>query len=276
MKGATPTRAATSWREQRAQFGHFGEQGGDGHGADAGDAAQPGGAGAQRRLGLDQGRQLALDLGEGRSPRGGQGVEAQVQVGAVVAAPLLLGRAVVDQLAPPATEDLEVLDHLRGLGPHRRPHFSGEAGQDLGVQPVGLGQAPEGPREVVRLARIDHDHRQAGRGQGGDHEPLVAAAGFQHDAGGLQRLELLLQAAQAAPRAWHRPGRPRGLDRDVQLRLRHIDPDRDVRVSCHSVPSDDAGDTPCLADSGSWSRPRHLFGLCASVWAGTTLLSHGL
>ena len=231
---------------------------------------------AQRRLGLDEGRQLALDLGEGRGQRRDHGVDAQVQVGAVLALLLLLGRAVVDQLAAPATENLEILRGGAGLGAQLGAHLGGEPGQDLRVQPVGLGQAPEGAGEVAGLARIDADDRQAGRGQGGDHDALVAAAGFQHDAGRPPRLELLLQAPQPAPRARHRPGRAAGLDRDVQLRLGHIDPDRDVRGSCHWVPSGHAGDTPCLADSGSWLRPRHLFGLCASARAGTTLLSHGL
>ena len=231
---------------------------------------------AQRGLRLHQGGQLAVDLRQGRGQRGGHGVEAQVQVGPVVVPALLLGRAVRDQLAAPAAQVLQVLDRRAGLGAHRGPYLGREARQQAGIDVVGLGQDAVGAGEVAGLARIDADDRPAGRAQGADHGPLVAAAGFQHDAAGPPRLELPRQAPQAAPRARHRPGRPRGLDGNVQLGLRHINPDRDVRVSRHWVPSDNAGYTPCLADAGSWSRPRYLFGLWASVRAGTTLLSHGL
>ena len=86
-----------------------------------------------------------------------------------------------------------------------------------------------GAGDVAGLAGIDADHRQANRRERGHHEPLVAAAGFQHDAGRPPRLELLLQPPQPAPRARHCPCRARGLDRDVQLGLGHIDRDRDVR-----------------------------------------------
>ena len=231
---------------------------------------------APRGLRLHQGRQLAVDLREGRGQRGGQGVEAQVQVGTVVAAPLLLGRAVRDQLAPAAAEELEVLDGGAGLGPQRGPHRGREPRQHARVQPVGLGQDAVGAGEVASLARIDDDDWQASGAQGGDHGPLVATAGFQHDAGRPQRLELPRQPPQAAACARDRPGRPRGLHGHVQLGLRHIDPHRHVRWCRHWVPSGNAGHAPCLADAGSCSRPRQLFGLWASVRAGTTLLCSGL
>ena len=231
---------------------------------------------AQRGLRLYQGGQLAVDLREGRGQRGGHRVEAQVQVGAGVVATLPLGRATLHQLATPAAQVLEVLDRGAGLGAPRGPHLGRAAGQPAGIEAVGRGQHAVGAGEGAGLARIDPDHRQAGRGQRGHHDPLVAATGLQHDATGPSRLELPLQAPQAAPRARHRPGRARGLYRDVQPGFRHIDPDRDVRGSRHWVPSTTAGLTPCLANAGSWSRPRDLFGLRASVRAGTTLLSYGL
>ena len=206
---------------------------------------------AQLGLRLHQGRQLAVDLREGRGQRGGHGVEAQVQVGGVVAAPLLLGRAGRDQLAPPATEELEVLDRSAGLGAQRGSDLRREPRQHAGIDAVGLGQDAVGAGEVADLAGIDSDDRQAGRGQGGHHGALVAAAGFQHDAGGPQRLEPPLQAPQAAPRARHCPRRPRGIHGHVQSGLRHIDPHRHRCVPSHWVPSGNAGRTPGLADAGS-------------------------
>ena len=219
---------------------------------------------------------MAVDLREGRGQGGGHRVEAQVQVGTGVVAPLLLGRTIRHQLAAPAAQVLQVLDRGAGLGAHRGPHLGRAAGQPAGIEVVGLGQHAVRAGEVAGLARIDLDHRQAGHAQRGHHDPLVAAAGLHHEATGPPRLELRLQAPQAAPRARHRPGRPRGLDGNVQLGVRDIDPDRDVRGSRHWASSGTAGPTPCRADAGSWSRPRYLFGLRASVRAGTTLLSYGL
>ena len=81
---------------------------------------------------------------------------------------------------------------------------------------IGLGQGAVGAGEVADLARIDHDHRQAR--QGGHHGPLVAAAGFQHDAGGPQGLPAdpasgAGRRASAAPsrsRPWAARPRPTG------------------------------------------------------------------
>ena len=122
-----------------------------------------------------------------------------------------------------------------------------------------LARTPWATGEVAGLAGIDADDRQTGRAQGDDHGALVAAAGFQHDAAGPQRLELPLQPPQAAARARHRPGRARGLYGDVQPGLRHIDPYRYVRVwaaigyppatlAIHAL--------PCRCGLGIFVRPR--------------------
>ena len=144
----------------------------------------------------DQGGDLLAGAGAqfghvGQQGGGGHGVEAQVQVAGGVAAPRLVGCAIGHPLAAPAAQDLQVLDHGAGLGAERGPYFGRAAGQDLGVQPVGLGQPAQGAGNSVGLARIDAHHRQAGRGQARHHEPLVAAAGFHHDAGRPECLELL-------------------------------------------------------------------------------------
>ena len=123
----------------RAQFGHFGQQDGGRHGPDPGDALEPGGTRVQPGLRPHQGRQLG-----GRPARGPRsarrlGGEAQIQVGAVVSALLLLGRAVRDQLTRPAAEDLKVLDGGAGLGTSRGPHCGLEPPQHARVQPVSLG-----------------------------------------------------------------------------------------------------------------------------------------
>ena len=110
----------------------------------------------------------------------------------------LLGDARRDQPVPAANESLEPLLRLREPGAQRRPYFGGEAGQPAGIDAVGPGEDAEGAGDGVGLAGIDADDRQAGRGQGRHHEPLVPTAGFQHDAAGAQRLEPSLQPPQAA------------------------------------------------------------------------------
>jgi len=73
----------------------------------------------------------------------------------------LLGDARLDQLVPAADEDLEPPLRLRGVGAPRGPHLGGEARQDLGVLPIGLGEGAEGAGEVADLAGIDADDRPA-------------------------------------------------------------------------------------------------------------------
>ena len=54
---------------------------------------------------------------------------------------------------------------------------------DLGVQPVGLGEASDGSGEVADLAGVDDGKRQAGAGQCRSDGALEAAGGLQHDQG---------------------------------------------------------------------------------------------
>ena len=70
---------------------------------------------------------------------------------------------------------------FEGWGRSGGSHLGGEAGQPAGIEAVGRGEDAEGAGDGVGLAGIDAHHRQAGRGQGRHHEPLIAAAGFQHD-----------------------------------------------------------------------------------------------
>ena len=66
-------------------------------------------------------------------------------------------------------------------GTHRRPDGLGEMSDRLGIQAVGLGQSAHRPGEAADLTRVDHRHRQAGRGQGRREADLHAAGGFEHD-----------------------------------------------------------------------------------------------
>jgi hypothetical protein len=49
------------------------------------------------------------------------------------------------------------------------------------IHPIGLRQPACSAGEGAHLARVDHRHRQAGRGQGRREADLQAAGGFEHD-----------------------------------------------------------------------------------------------
>jgi hypothetical protein len=62
-------------------------------------------------------------------------------------------------------------------------HPRAEEGQHSGIDPVGLGQPPQGAGEVPHLARIDDGHREAGRRERGGDRRFVASGRFEHDEG---------------------------------------------------------------------------------------------
>ena len=99
--------------------------------------------------------------------------------------PLLLGDPGRQELAPAGDQGVQFLTGGRGARAERRLDLGREARQHLRVHVVRLGQDIAAAGEVAHLARIAHDHRQPGRVQGRVHGPLVAARGFQHQAGGV-------------------------------------------------------------------------------------------
>ena len=84
-----------------AQFGQLGEQGAAGDGPDAGDALQPGGAGAQARMGLDGGGELRVEVGQVLGQPGQVGVEVGAEGRWGLVPSLLLGHPHAQQLPAP-------------------------------------------------------------------------------------------------------------------------------------------------------------------------------
>ena len=166
-----------------AQFGQLGEQGAAGDGADAGDALQPGGAGAQGRMGLHRVVEPRIEVGQVLRQPGQMGVDVGPERWRGLVPPLLLRHADGEELAPPGNQGVQVLGGRIRARAQRRLDLGSEAGQHPGVEAVGLGQDVAAAGEVAHLPRIDHHRRQPGAGQGRIDRPLVAAAGLQHDAG---------------------------------------------------------------------------------------------
>jgi hypothetical protein len=108
------------------------------------------------------------------------------------------------------------------------------------IHPIGLGQPACGAGEGAHLARVDHRHWQAGRGQGRGEADLHAASSFKHDEHGLegaqaldQRRHLLLAVVNGEALA----GRT---EVEVEPMLGDVDADKD-RCLVHDPVSLDAG-----------------------------------
>jgi hypothetical protein len=67
-------------------------------------------------------------------------------------------RPSLKELSPPGEYGLHELGLLIREDARATPERCGEAGENFGVDPVGLGEAPDGLGEVPLLKRIDHGH----------------------------------------------------------------------------------------------------------------------
>jgi hypothetical protein len=182
LNGATPTRAAAWRRVSEPSSGSSAKSvRALTHRPDARHRAQ------QLLLGPPDGAlmhgpvQLALDLGQGFRQPAEVGVDPGVQGGIGGLAPVALGGEHLERLPPARHQRPQAAGGLARQGPHRRPDRLGEAGDRLGVEPVGLGQPPHRAGEGAHLARVDDRDRQAGRGQGRREADLQAAGGLEHD-----------------------------------------------------------------------------------------------
>jgi hypothetical protein len=115
---------------------------------------------------------------------------------------------------------------LVGDRSHRGPHALGEEREHVGVDAVGFRELAHRASEVAHLARVDHDHRQRGGDQGGDHEQLVATRGFEHDQLGMVGPKAIEQRFHAALIIGDGPPFSTGPSRDHQLGLGDIDADQ--------------------------------------------------
>jgi hypothetical protein len=87
----------------------------------------------------------------------------------------------LEQLPAPGEERVELLGFRVGDRAQRGAHHLGEAGEEVGVDAIGLRELARRLGEVADLARVHHDYRERHGGEAGDREQLVVARGFQHD-----------------------------------------------------------------------------------------------
>src|SRR5262249_39893861 len=76
---------------------------------------------------------------------------------------------------------LKSLGGAAGHGREGGPNRGGEVAQHRGGEGVGLGELARRPPEVADLAGVDDDPRKAGPEQRGYHSRLEASRGLEHD-----------------------------------------------------------------------------------------------
>ena len=165
-----------------AQFGQFGDEGGRGDGSNAGSRTDDLGGvlelgvGFKQPLDLDgEPFQLLLievdgllnELSDLWIPGPGQAV-------------LFLDEQVPDLMAARG-QSLEFFRIFAEGGGRLRLDSLRKQGDGLGVEPVGLGQAIEGPSEVSDLAWVDDCHGDASAVQFLDEESFEATGSFETD-----------------------------------------------------------------------------------------------
>src|SRR5262249_46272139 len=104
----------------------------------------------------------------------------------------------------------------------------------LRIDAVGLGQLTGGTCEITHLTRVDHDDWQLPSGQCSDHQQLIATAGLEHNALGLECRQLLDQCLEGGITIGHLPPRTTRLDRHVQGGFADVDADP-LRLGCRVV-----------------------------------------
>jgi hypothetical protein len=141
--------------------------------------------------------------------------------GGVQALPLRGAHA--DELAPPGQQGAQLLGVGVGEWTRRGVHHFGEAGEELGVEGVGLGQLADGAGEVAHLARVDHRHSEARGRQRGGHRQLPPAGRLQDDEGGALRPQPCDERGDALLVVGDNPLLRAGARGDIQLGLGDID-----------------------------------------------------
>ena len=193
---------------------------------------------------------LPVQVRQLRVQDGDHPLDAGQDNGAGHVAALEFRGAHLDHLATAGSQGRQVAVSLGGgrLGGDRC-HLA-VAGNDEGVQAVGLGQDALGAGEVPHGPGIHHGHGQAGFPQEGGCQGFVAAGGFQGDEGRVQGQQAEDQGSHRLAGVGDPPRLPRRMGRDVQPVFGHVNADETPLWGCHT-----SSLRPCLVDAGSLRAP---------------------
>jgi hypothetical protein len=154
----------------------------------------------------------------------------------------------LDQLAPPGDQLGQDLGLLIEHRPRLGAHLLGEARDQLGVEPVGLGQAADSACEGADPGRVDHGERQAGGDRGPRDRDLEATGRLEHGKLGADRGQARHERLEALAVAGHREPFGRG----AQV---YVEPIMETSISTNISPHDEAASTARVWGSGVVKRP---------------------
>lgn len=97
------------------------------------------------------------------------------------------------------------------------------AGDDGGVDRIGLGGDLDRAGEVPDLGRVEDIDREAGCGEGIGGLLLVTARGLEADGGDAQAPKFGVEGGKARRAVSHREGLARGVETDIEALLRNVD-----------------------------------------------------
>ena len=209
-----------------AELGQLGEERAGRGLADARDRGEqvlggaPGGAAAHGVV------EIGLDLAQLLLQPGQVGVEPPDEPRvAELAAALALAADHLDQLAAAGDQLAERARRRVGHRPWFGPDRFGEAGDGLGIEPIGLGEPAGGAGEVPDLAGIDHGQRQLCGAERGGHRHLEAAGRFEHHQLWRDRRQALDQSGETGTIPADREGLAGWPQMHIEPVLGDVDPD---------------------------------------------------
>lgn len=226
IDGRYPDQRGEAAAVDAAEFGQLGDQRVGGDPADAGN-------GGEQVLGSSPDRRathLVVDLAVDDGERGFERLEgagdALEHLGAARGAlPVAFHTDHLDHLAPAGYHLRKALRRLARQRPRLGADRLSEVGDQLGVEPVGLGEPPGGAREGSHLGRIDHRQRQPGPGDPGRHGDLETARGLEHDEHRIDRSEPVHQRRDAGAVPAHDESFSRRAKMHVEAILGNVDDD---------------------------------------------------
>jgi hypothetical protein len=110
-----------------------------------------------------------------------------------------LGGPHVDKLSTAGDELLEFDLFFRCFCDGTGPDMLAEAGDDRGIEAVGLGEDSEAARKITNLTRVDDGHEMTDIDELDDQASLIPTGGLDDDEAGSRGRELTAQLVQAAP-----------------------------------------------------------------------------
>lgn len=150
---------------------------------------------------------------------------------------VLLGGSQFDELSTAGDELVEIGLFVVRFGPGTGIHVVAEAGDDAGVDAIGLGQDAQSLGVIADLPRIDdRDQVPRLREFGGDGA-FITSAGFEDDQAGARRRQLRKQSLAAGGRVVETVADALRGDMDIELVFGDVDADERGDVFHGGVPS---------------------------------------